>query len=147
MPLARFSNKDGIRTTFKLFANGDRAWVVGPGMVSARSKCLDSSVWQKYRVRKSSGSEMICAPFAAAILIPDTAFLRLSPGFLPQDIWINAIRTVFLELFDFMASPSDCFQNSTRPPWPFPLPPFPSFPFSCRTPRDSYAPSHNRDEA
>ena len=74
--------------------------VVGPGMGSARSNVARSSVWQKYCERKSSWTQIICAPLPAASRIRHSALARFSLGSSEQAIWIRPTRNL------------DCF---TRP--------------------------------
>jgi hypothetical protein len=56
----------------------EMAWVVGPGMGSARSKFFASSLRQKYCEANSSGRHTICAPWRAADSIPFEALSRFA---------------------------------------------------------------------
>src|ERR687889_552871 len=69
-PSARFSNSEATTTTPSSAARAPRRSVLGPGIGSARSKNLWSSIWQKYWLRKSSWRQTICAPRAAASRMP-----------------------------------------------------------------------------
>src|SRR5207237_10664690 len=66
MPRLRFSKSDATIATPSSPANSLSAEVDLPGISSASSKFLWSSVWQKYWERKSSGRQTIPAPFLAA---------------------------------------------------------------------------------
>src|SRR5437868_10148309 len=66
MPALRFSKSDATIATPSSPANSLSAEVDLPGISSASSKFLWSSVWQKYWERKSSGRQTIPAPFLAA---------------------------------------------------------------------------------
>ena len=58
----RRSKSEPTITTSSSAASFAKLSVVGPGMGSARSNVPRSSVWQKYCERKSSCTQMICAP-------------------------------------------------------------------------------------
>src|SRR5919107_3473049 len=86
-PSARFSNSEATTTTPSSAARAPRRSVLGPGIGSARSKNLWSSIWQKYWLRKSSWRQTICAPRAAASRMPATAVRKLASGSSPQRDW------------------------------------------------------------
>src|SRR5262245_5145389 len=72
-------------------ARAPRAAVVGPGTGSARAKFEWSSLWQKYRLRKSSGRQTTRAPSLAAWRINASATARLRAASLVQRIWTSPI--------------------------------------------------------
>src|SRR5882724_9865035 len=89
MPAARRSKSDPMTTTLASFATRASASLDGPGIGSASSKFAWSSVWQKYRERKSSGRQITCAPAFAASRTRATARSRFSRGSLEQRIWMR----------------------------------------------------------
>src|SRR5882724_6396492 len=78
-----------MTTTLASFATRASASLDGPGIGSASSKFAWSSVWQKYRERKSSGRQITCAPASAASRTRATARSRFSRGSVEQRIWMR----------------------------------------------------------
>jgi len=92
-------------TTAWVFAIASNAAVDGPGTVSAKTEASVPIFCGKYRDRKSSGRQMIFAPFCAASPTFVTAFLRFSSGSVPTVIWMSPIVTMLcstsLVLYNF----------------------------------------------
>src|SRR6266571_9278260 len=94
MPALRFSKSDATIATPSSPANSLRAEVDLPGISSANSKFLWSSVWQKYCDRKSSGRQTIAAPFLAASRMNSIAREKFFSGSTPQRICTSATFVV-----------------------------------------------------
>ena len=90
MPALRFSKSDATIATLSSPANSLSAEVDLPGISSASSKFLWSSVWQKYWERKSSGRQTIPAPFLAASRMKSRAREKFFSGSAPQRICTSA---------------------------------------------------------
>src|ERR1017187_2708681 len=101
-PLALFSKSHTTTATPCFFASFSKASVVGPGILSASLKFPWSSLWQKYRERKSSCVQMMFAPRRAAFSARATVFPRLAAGSSEQACWRSPSVTLPISVDDLV---------------------------------------------
>src|SRR5271157_2446126 len=101
-PLARLSKSDAITTTPCFFASFPKASVVGPGILSASLKFSWSSLWQKYRERKSSCVQIMFAPRRAAFSARASALPVFSAGSSEQACWRSPRVTLPISVDDLV---------------------------------------------